>query len=240
MAMNFLSSFLPHRPQQVIRLSEKTMPAVIILMVIFFFMATYRGLGSPPDYLQGEVVKIMFVHVPCAYLASLCYAMLAVFSFVFLVWQSPIAHIMARSIAPVGLLFTVICLITGSLWGKPTWGTFWVWDARLTSVFILLLLYIGQILLAIEMADYRPAALVAVVGAVNLPIIKFSVAWWQTLHQGSSLFKSGGPSIAPEILSPLLWSMAGFSMLALLFFLWRVNTLLYKKMIDNHYLSKKE
>ena len=216
--MKNIFSFLPHRPQQVITVGERIMPWVLLVTIGCFAMAITRGVASPPDYLQGELVKIMFVHVPAAYLASLCYAGLAVFSFVFLVWRHPMAAVMARAVAPIGLLFTVVCLITGSLWGRPTWGTFWVWDARLTSVFVLFLLYVGQMLLAAEVADYRPAAMVAVVGAINLPIIKFSVQWWQTLHQGSSLFKTGGPSIAPEILSPLLWSMAGFTCLGLVFF----------------------
>ncbi|MDI9313418.1 MAG: heme ABC transporter permease CcmC [Hydrotalea sp.] len=235
--MKHFFSFLPHRPQQIITLSAQIMPWVAAATAVLFAMALYRGVNSPPDYLQGELVKIMFIHVPAAYLASLCYAGLAVFSFVFLVWRHPMAAVMARAVAPVGLLFTIICLITGSLWGRPTWGTFWVWDARLTSVFILFLLYVGQMLLAAEIADYRAAAMVAVVGGINLPIIKFSVVWWQTLHQGSSLLRADGPSVAPAILSPLLWSMAGFTLLALLFFLWRLNGLLYKKMTDNHYLG---
>ncbi|MGI9461287.1 MAG: heme ABC transporter permease CcmC [Alphaproteobacteria bacterium] len=237
--MQYFFSYLPHRPQQFIAMAEKIIPFLILTTITFFLIAGIEAISSPPDYLQGHLVKIMFIHVPSAYLASLCYGGLAIFCFIFLVWRSPMCNIMARAIAPVGLLFTLICLITGSLWGKPAWGTFWVWDARLTSVFILFLLYVGQMLLAKEISDYRPAAMVAVVGAVNLPIIKFSVTWWQTLHQGSSLLKIDGPSIAPTILSPLLWSIAGFTSLALLFFLWRANGLLYQKLFNNIYQNKK-
>jgi heme exporter protein C len=180
--------------------------------------------ASPPDYQQGESVRIMYVHVPAAWLGSGGYMGLAVASAVALVWRHPLAEIAARAIAPVGALFTAICLISGALWGKPTWGTYWVWDARLTSMLVLLFLYLGYLALASAEAERgggasgqnRAASILAIVGVINLPIIKYSVEWWNTLHQGSSIKLSttgAASSIAPEMLLPLLLSVAGFSLL---------------------------
>ena len=174
---------------------------------------------SPPDYQQGESVRIMYVHVPAAWLGSGGYLGLAVASAVALVWRHPLAEIAARAIAPVGAAFTAICLISGALWGKPTWGTDWVWDARLTSMLVLLFLYLGYLALSSAEAERgggKAASILAIVGVINLPIIKYSVEWWNTLHQGSSIRLSGAgasSSIAPEMLLPLLLSVAGFSLL---------------------------
>ena len=174
---------------------------------------------SPPDYQQGESVRIMYVHVPAAWLGSGGYLGLAVASAVALVWRHPLAEIAARAIAPVGAAFTAICLISGALWGKPTWGTYWVWDARLTSMLVLLFLYLGYLALSSAEAGRgggKAASILAIVGVINLPIIKYSVEWWNTLHQGSSIRLSGAgasSSIAPEMLLPLLLSVAGFSLL---------------------------
>ena len=174
---------------------------------------------SPPDYQQGESVRIMYVHVPAAWLGSGGYLGLAVASAVALVWRHPLAEIAARAIAPVGAAFTAICLISGALWGKPTWGTYWVWDARLTSMLVLLFLYLGYLALSSAEAERgggKAASILAIVGVINLPIIKYSVEWWNTLHQGSSIRLSGAgasSSIAPEMLLPLLLSVAGFSLL---------------------------
>ena len=174
---------------------------------------------SPPDYQQGESVRIMYVHVPAAWLGSGGYLGLALASAVALVWRHPLAEIAARAIAPVGAAFTAICLISGALWGKPTWGTYWVWDARLTSMLVLLFLYLGYLALSSAEAERgggKAASILAIVGVINLPIIKYSVEWWNTLHQGSSIRLSGAgasSSIAPEMLLPLLLSVAGFSLL---------------------------
>ena len=174
---------------------------------------------SPPDYQQGESVRIMYVHVPAAWLGSGGYMGLALASAVALVWRHPLAEIAARAIAPVGAAFTAICLISGALWGKPTWGTYWVWDARLTSMLVLLFLYLGYLALSSAEAERgggKAASILAIVGVINLPIIKYSVEWWNTLHQGSSIRLSGAgasSSIAPEMLLPLLLSVAGFSLL---------------------------
>ncbi|MFN4312295.1 MAG: heme ABC transporter permease [Ferrovibrio sp.] len=176
------------------------------------------GLGwgllySPPDYQQGETVRIMYIHVPSAWMAMFVYAAMATASAVALVWRHPVAELAAKASAPVGAAFTLICLVTGSLWGKPMWGTWWVWDARLTSMLILFFLYLGYIALWEAFDDPgragRAAAILALVGAVNLPIIKFSVDWWNTLHQPASVLTLEGPKIHPDILWPLLITALG-------------------------------
>jgi len=181
------------------------------LWAIFFVVAgwgLYLGLlVAPPDYLQGESARIMYIHVPSAYMSMLIYALMAIMGFIGLVWHVRIAEIMSISSAPVGAFFTVLALATGSLWGRPTWGTYWVWDARLTSELVLLFLYLGVIALYASYDEprkaARAAALLALVGLVNLPIIHFSVQWWNTLHQPPSLSASGS-SIHPSMLWPLL------------------------------------
>jgi len=163
---------------------------------------------APADYQQGETVRIMFVHVPSAWMALFCYSFLAVASAVALIWKHPLADMAAKASAPIGAGFTFLALVTGSLWGKPMWGTWWVWDARLTSVLILLFLYLGYMALwqAIEDGQKaaKAAAVLALVGAVNVPIIKFSVDWWNTLHQPASVLRMDGPAIHPSMLWPLL------------------------------------
>ena len=164
--------------------------------------------ASPADYQQGETVRIMYVHVPSAWMASFIYANMAIASAVALIWKHPLAHLAAKSSAPIGAAFTIICLASGMLWGKPTWGTWWVWDARLTSVLILLFIYVGYIALVNAFDDtsrgLRAGAVLAIVGAVNLPIIKFSVDWWNTLHQPASLIRLDAPAIHSSMLMPLL------------------------------------
>ncbi len=165
-------------------------------------------LGSPPDYQQGEHVRIMYVHVPSAYLATSLYFVLGVSAVFGLISQSPLAPLFQRAVSPIGACFTLTTLLTGAIWGKPTWGTWWVWDARLTSVLVLLLFYCGHLLLVNSINDARRAAVVSqillVVGTINLPIVKFSVDWWHSLHQPASLIRLGGPRIDPSLLTPLL------------------------------------
>ena len=189
------------------------MPVVFVLTVVFFGVGLYTGLIlSPADYQQGEAMRIMYVHVPASWMALFVYAFLALMSLFVLVWRHPLAEVLAISAAPIGALFTALSLITGALWGKPMWGTYWVWDARLTSVLVLLFLYGGY--WALYKAYSRPdqgvraASLLALVGVLNLPIIKGSVDWWNTLHQPASLTKFSSPSIHPTMLTPLLL-MAG-------------------------------
>jgi heme exporter protein C len=163
---------------------------------------------APPDYQQGETVKIMYLHVPAAWLSLFIYIVMSVAALGTLVWRHPLADAAQKAAAPLGAAFTFVCLATGSLWGKPMWGTWWVWDARLTSVLVLFLIYIALIALwdAVEEPGRaaRAAAIMTLVGAVNLPIIKFSVDWWNTLHQPASVFRIGGPAIASSMLFPLL------------------------------------
>ena len=163
---------------------------------------------APPDYQQGDTVRIMFLHVPAAWLSMFGYGLMAIAALGTLVWRHPLADVAAKSIAPVGATFTFLALVTGSLWGKPMWGTYWVWDARLTSVLVLFLMYLGLIALWRAVDDpgraSRVAAVLILVGAVNLPIIKFSVDWWNTLHQPASVFRMDGPTIDPSMLWPLL------------------------------------
>jgi heme exporter protein C len=163
---------------------------------------------APADYQQGETVRIMYIHVPSAWLSMFGYALMAIAALGTLVWRHPLADVAAKSIAPIGAAFTFLALLTGSLWGKPMWGTYWVWDARLTSVLVLFLMYLGLIALWRAVDDpgraSRAAAILILVGAINLPIIKFSVDWWNTLHQPASVFRLGGPTIDPSMLWPLL------------------------------------
>lgn len=202
-------------PARFMKLSAALLPwcamAAGLLLAAGFYLALFV---APPDYQQGEAVRIMYVHVPAAWMASLVYALLALASAVGLVWRHPVAHIAAEAAAPLGAGFTLICLVTGSLWGEPMWGTWWVWDARLTSVLVLFFLYLGFIALSHAFDDRnrgtRAAAILALVGVINLPIIKFSVDWWNTLHQPASVFRMGGPTIAPSMLWPLLVMALGF------------------------------
>ena len=199
-----------------------TLYGSIILLIIGLFFSFFL---SPPDYLQGESVRIMYVHVPSAWLSLQIYVLMAICSFISLVYKHSLADIISRACAPIGATFTLITLITGSIWGKPTWGTWWVWDARLTSELILLFIYIGHMLISVSFDDVRKgdrnAAILTLVGIVNLPIIKWSVDWWNTLHQPASLMKFSAPSIDPKMLVPLL-------IMAVSFFLFFVSIMLVR------------
>jgi heme exporter protein C len=191
------------------RIADAVLPWAAALAVVLTVLGLYLALlVAPPDYQQGEAYRIMFVHVPAAWMALMVYAMMAAASVIGLVWRHPLAEVAARAAAPIGVAFTAIALITGSLWGKPMWGTFWVWDARLTSVLILLFLYLGYIALHDAFDDpargARAASILCLAGSVNLPIIKFSVDWWNTLHQPSSILRMDGPAIHTSMLWPLL------------------------------------
>jgi heme exporter protein C len=197
---------------------------------------------SPADWQQGETVRIMYVHVPFAWLASAGYFMLAVCSACALVWRHPLADLAAVEISPVGAAFTAVCLATGSLWGKPTWGTWWVWDARLTSVFVLLLLYCGHIALVRAFDNpvrgRRAGSILALVGVVNLPIIKFSVDWWNTLHQPASIGLTGSPTIAPSLLWPLLFTTIGFTLLFVAIVMTRVRAAIFENRLRGKLLAR--
>ena len=203
-------------PGAFLRLSGRVLPPVAALGITLTLAGCVWGLlFSPADWQQGDAVRIMYVHVPSAWLASLGYVMLAACSVASLIWRHPLADLAAAEIGPVGAAVTALCLATGSLWGKPMWGAWWVWDARLTSVLVLFFLYLGHVALVRAFDDpqrgARAAAVLALVGVVNLPIIKFSVQWWNTLHQPASITLTGAPNMAPAILWPLLLTALGFT-----------------------------
>jgi heme exporter protein C len=176
----------------------------------------WGGLFAPADWQQGDSVRILYIHVPAAWLASAGYFALAASSAAGLIWRHPLADLAAAEISPIGAAFTALCLITGSLWGEPTWGTWWVWDARLTSVLVLFFLYAGHMALLRAFDDpqrgSRMAAVLAIVGVINLPIIKFSVDWWNTLHQPATITLTGAPTMAPSMLWPLLFTVLGYTL----------------------------
>ena len=198
-----------------INFMEKLLPYLIVLMFVFVGIGVYIGLfNSPSDYQQGDTVRIMYVHVPSAYLGLGAYLLLFTSSIFVLVYKSLLAEILASSSAFLGMIFTFICLITGSIWGNPMWGTWWVWDARLTSMLILFFIYIAYIIILKSFnskTGYKIASVFALLGGVNIPIIKFSVDWWSTLHQPASIFRAEGSSVPIEMLVPLMLMLVGFS-----------------------------
>ncbi len=204
-------------PTRFLALVNRVLPWLVAMTVILFAIGLYRTVNAPDDYQQGATVKIMYLHVPAAWLGMVGWGLMSLAALGTLVWRHPLADVTAKAAAPIGAAFTFLCLVTGSLWGRPTWGTYWVWDARLTSELVLLLLYFGVLALYWTAEDpgrgARAAAILALVGAVNLPIIKFSVDWWNTLHQGESIFRSGGSTIDPSILWPLLIMTIAFTLL---------------------------
>jgi heme exporter protein C len=204
-------------PSRFLRIATLAIPWLGGATVVLFAFAIYRAMLAPDDYQQGATVKIMFLHVPSAWLGMLCWGLMTVAALGTLVWRHPLADVTAKAAAPLGAAFTLLCLVTGSLWGRPEWGTYWVWDARLTSELILFLLYLGVLALWRTVEDpsraARAVAILTLVGAIDLPIIKFSVDWWNTLHQGASVFRLGGSTIDPTILLPLLLMAAAFTLL---------------------------
>ncbi len=223
-------------PARFLRIARVATPLTLALGLILTAAGAYIGLfASPPDYQQGDSVRIMYVHVPAAWLGSGGYLGLAIASAVALVWKHPLAGIAARAIAVPGAAFTAICLVSGSLWGKPTWGTYWVWDARLTSMLVLLFLYAGYIALSAAEGERggerRGAAVLALVGTVNLPIIKYSVEWWNTLHQGPSISLTKS-AIDPHMLTPLFLSLGGFTLLFAAIVLMRMRALIAGQRVE--------
>ena len=205
-------------PTRFLNLQKAVQPWLTGSSIVLIAVGLYLGLVvAPPDYQQGETVRIMFIHVPAAWTALMAYTFMAASSIVAIVFRHPLADMAAKAAAPFGAVFAFLALATGSLWGKPMWGTWWVWDARLTSTFVLFLLYLGYI--AVWQAIEEPsraaaiARIVAIVGFINVPIIKFSVDWWHSLHQGESVFRMGGPTIYPTILWPLLVMGLGYTVL---------------------------
>jgi heme exporter protein C len=205
-------------PTRFLNFTAAVIPWLAALTAILLGIGLYQAFFvAPADYQQGETVRIMYIHVPAAWVGMGCYAVIAIAALGTLIWRHPLADVAAKAAAPIGATFTFVILVTGSLWGKPMWGTYWVWDARLTSLLVLFLLYLGLIALWQSIEDPsragRAAAILALVGAVNLPIIKFSVDWWNTLHQPASVFRADGPTIDPSLLTPLF--VMGVAFLAL-------------------------
>ena len=213
----------PHRFMAFSRWAAPLCGAIAVLLIA---PGLWLGFTAPDDYQQGATVRIMFIHVPAAWTAMAAYAGLGVASFFSLVFRHALADAAARAAAPLGAAFTLLALVTGSLWGRPMWGAWWVWDARLTSVLVLFLLFVGYIALRSAIDDEtraaRAAAILALVGLINLPIIKFSVDWWNSLHQGESIFRAGGPAIAPVYLAPL--ALMGLGYLFAFAALWLART----------------
>jgi len=221
-------------PARFMRVSGVVLPYLVVATVLVLAVGLYQALVvAPPDYQQGGSVRIMFVHVPAAWMALLVYLVVAVASAVALVWRHPLAEIAAQAAAPLGAAFTLVCLVTGSLWGRPMWGTWWAWDARMTSVLVLFFLYLGYIALVNAFDDMgrgaRAGSVLALVGVVNLPIIKFSVDWWNTLHQSGSVLRMGGPTIDFSMLVPLLIMAIGYMLLFKTLLLIRMRTALNER-----------
>ena len=197
-------------------------PVLIISIILFAIGLLFSFYLSPDDYQQGSTVRIMYVHVPSAWLALLTYAIMTLYSILALAFRIPFGFIFNTAVAPIGAVFTLICIISGSLWGKPMWGTWWVWDARLTSVAILFIIYLIIIFMNLSFENRivreKVVAIFILIGSVNLPIVKFSVDWWNTLHQPASILRSGGMAIDVSMLWPLFTMFAGFQ----LFFIWVV------------------
>ena len=204
-------------PTVFLGITARIVPYMAGLTALLFALGLYLAFTTEGDYQQGETVRIMYVHVPAAWLSMMCYSVMAASALGTLVWRHPLADVSAKAAAPLGAGFTLLALITGSLWGKPMWGTWWVWDARLTSVFVLFLMYLGLMALTRALDDpsksARVSAVLILIGFVNIPIIKFSVEWWNTLHQPASIMRMGGSAIDAEFLRPLLVMAAAFTLL---------------------------
>ena len=216
-------------PSRFVKITSFIFPWLSLVVVTLFVFGIYFALfNSPEDIVQGSAVRIMYVHVPSAWLSLFSYLLLALCSFFFIVWRHPLADILSRSIAPIGAVFALLTLLTGSIWGRPMWGTWWVWDARLTSVLILFFLYLGYIALNNAFDDpvrgAKASAVLALVGAVNLPIIKFSVDWWNTLHQPASVTRLDAPAIHSSMLWPLLLMALGFTLFYVSILILRVRS----------------
>lgn len=200
-------------PSRFQKIAHILWPLLAVASLVLFTLGTHAALvSSPPDYQQGETVRIMYVHVPAAWLALALYTVMAIAAITAFVWKHTVADLFCKAAAPVGAVLSAICLITGSIWGKPMWGAWWVWDARLTSMLLLFFLYVAFIVLRNAFDDEergeKASQILLVVGLINIPIIKFSVDWWNTLHQGATVIRKGGSALDPSMM-PALFLMAG-------------------------------
>ncbi|ENN89645.1 Heme exporter protein C [Rhizobium freirei PRF 81] len=222
-------------PTRFLAFSARLIPWLAVISAVLFAIGLYLSFTTSGDYQQGDTVRIMYIHVPAAWLSMMCYTIMSMSAIGTLVWRHPLADVAGKTAAPLGAAFTLIALVTGSLWGKPMWGTYWVWDARLTSVFILFLMYLGLIALNRAMDDPSKAARVAsiltLVGFINIPIIKFSVDWWNTLHQSESIMRMDGPAIDAEFLRPLFIMALAFTLLFFTLHLMAIRNEIWRRRI---------
>ena len=224
-------------PNKILSLTNKTINSLVIFLVVVVIIGlTYSLLLSPPDYIQGDSVRIMYVHVPSSFIALSCFGFIGVASICNLIFKIKFMPLLAKSVAPIGCIFSLISIVTGSFWGKPTWGIWWVWDARLTSMLILFLFYIAYILTWKFMGSFERAnkisSIIGIVGLLNLPVIKYSVDWWNTLHQPSSITLTSAPTIHYTMLVPLIIMFFGMIIYSLIIFLMRYKTEVMKFKLD--------
>ena len=224
-------------PNKILSLNKNFFTVLIVIMISVIIVGLVNALvTSPPDAVQGNSVRIMYVHVPSSFIAIGCFGFIGIASIATLIFKVKILPLMAKSIAPVGSVFCLISIITGSLWGKPTWGIFWVWDARLTSMLILLVFYLAYIAVWKFIENYekanKTASIVAIIGSLNLPVIKYSVDWWNTLHQPSSITLTSAPTIHYTMLVPLIIMLVGMIIYSLIIFLMKYKTEIIKFKID--------
>jgi len=221
-------------PTRFIALADRLIPWLAALSIVALAIGLIPGLQAEDKY-QGVTVRIMYIHVPFAWLSMFCYSVMALAALGTLVWRHPLADVALKAAAPIGACFTALALITGSIWGRPMWGAWWVWDARLTSVFVLFLMYLGLIALTRALDDpsrsARAAAIMTLVGFINIPIIKFSVDWWNTLHQPASVFRMDGPTIEMSMLWPLLVTALGFTLLFFTLHLFAMRTEIWRRRV---------
>ncbi|KAA2241257.1 heme ABC transporter permease [Salinarimonas soli] len=223
-------------PSFFLRWSGAAVPWLAALAAALLAVGLYMSFVlAPADYQQGETVRIMFIHVPAAWLALFLYATMSVSAIGSLVWRHPLADVSQKAAAPIGAAFTLVCLVTGALWGRPMWGTYWVWDARLTSVLVLFLMYCGVLALWRTIEEpgraARAVSILTLVGFVNVPIVKFSVDWWNTLHQPASVLRLGGPTIHPSMLYPLLVMALAFTALAVTLHMYTMRTEIMRRRV---------
>jgi len=229
-------------PNKIILLNDKFFGGLVILLILVILVGLIYALFiSPPDYVQGDSVRIMYVHVPTSLLALACFGFIGIASICTLIFKIKILPLMAKSLAPVGFLFAIVSVVTGSLWGKPTWGIWWVWDARLTSMLILLLFYVAYMAVWKFVDNFEKAnkisSIIGILGTLNLPIIRYSVDWWNTLHQSSSLTLTSAPTIHYTMLIPLIIMLVGMIIYALIIFLMKYKSEIIKFKLDR---KKKE
>ena len=224
-------------PNKILSLTNKTINNLIILLIVVVAVGiTYYLFISPPDYIQGDSVRIMYVHVPSSFIALGCFGFIGIASICNLIFKIKLTPLLAKSVAPIGCTFSIISIVTGSLWGKPTWGIWWVWDARLTSMIVLLLFYILYILSWRFISNFEKAnkvsSVIGIIGSFNLPVIKYSVDWWSTLHQPSSITLTSAPTIHHTMLVPLIIMFFGLAIFSLIIFLMKYKTEVMRFKID--------